>query len=474
MRYLTSLICFLFCADTALSQDRIEMKNGDVLSGQVRLTEVSIITMYGAISVPRDFVHTYNPEGGAQQTAALRTFGGDTFSGFLAQPSVPIDLQDGSPLTIRKETIGRVVLEQAQDVTSAPTNISAEMRNGDKFAAKINHDMIQISASYGTLSIAVEDIRRIEFEGETRVVARVELRNGDIRQGRLDTEDFALSLPWNGEIVVFRDKFSMLDFGERAQNLADLSQASPHSIVVGAGEAVNEDYALVVRKSGSGQVSTSATVFVNDEKVGVFLNDRVVPLRQYLRKGLNSIVIDLQPLAGVQGTEHLSFRAGPQSGSSFAPEWHFDTGSIDTQTGGSHSFYYFAIDKNDRAEVGDVAIFSRPHDPRSPVPLYTDVIIDDRVIARLTGTTHGVPMAGIAENAVHNVRFVTKSYQNIRSENWLNIEVGRVASIERETYRYAPLVEFSSREGWDFSEKGVPSAIDMTTTGVRFDFPFTY
>ena len=474
MKKLIVSLLLMVWASVLSAQDRIVMKNDDILSGIVEMETISIITTYGEVSAPIEYIEYYQPEGGGAQIATLQSINEGIFSGFLADSSIPVNLETGESLSLRKEKIREIQFED-RSVTYEPTGRArAVMRNGDAFYAELLNETLSITTSYGALEIAQKDIREVDFEGSDRVVAKVSLRNGDVRQGQLNTEAFGLQLNWGANLSVYREKIDSIDFGEQivggGSGLTSTVSQSLNGLV---GGPVSGTYALVVRKAGGRQVSSSASVSINGQNVGMFLNDRVVSVEDRLRKGLNRILIELSSISGVEGDESLEFKIGPQSGSSFAPEWYFDTSSVAKKDNQTISLFYFVVDESSIAEVGDIAVFAKPRYSDTPLPIYTDMIVNGEIVARLSGTTLGLPLKDLEPNSVQSAQFVTTAYPGIRARNWLEIELGRVASIDRGQYSYRPIMSFSSNTNWSFTESTVPETTGSEASRVVINRPFT-
>lgn len=474
MKKFTVSLLFVAWASISHAQDRIVMKNDDILSGTVAMDTISIITTYGKVSAPIEYIEYYRPEGGGAQIAQLRSINEGIFSGFLADPSIPVSLETGQSLPLRKEKIREIQFED-RPVEYEPTGRARTiMRNGDAFSAELLNEALTITTSYGALDIAQEDIRKVDFEGSDRVVAKVSLRNGDVRQGQLNTEAFSIRLNWGANISVYREKIESIDFGEEIEAGGGDIASTLSPILTGIiGGPVSGTYALVVRKAGAGQVSSSASVSINGESVGVFLNDRVVSVEDSLRKGLNRISIELSPISGVDGDEDLEFKIGPQSGSAFVPEWYFDTSSIAQEDASTTTLYYFVVDSKDKAEVGDVAVFAKPRYSGSPLPIYTDMIVNGEIVARLSGATFGLRLKDLEPNSVQSAQFVTRAYSGVRARNWLSIEIGRVASVDRGRYSYRPILEFSSNTNWSLTDSAAPTTTGPDASTVVINRPFT-
>lgn len=456
------------------AQDRIVMKNDDILSGVVAMETISIITTYGEVSAPIEYVEHYQPEGGGAQIATLQSINGGIFSGFLSDSSIPVNLETGESLPLRKERIREIQFEDRSVTYGATGRAQTVMRNGDAFSAELLNESVSITTSYGALEIAQENIRKIDFEGSDRVVAKIKLRNGDVRQGQLNTESFILQLNWGASLSIYREKIDSIDFGEQVANVGnDLGSAVSQSLKGLAGGPVSSSYALAVRKAGEGQVSSSASVSINGQNVGVFLNDRIVAVGNNLRRGINSISIELSAISGVDGDEILEFKIGPQSGASFAPEWYFDTSSVAKENAQAITLYYFVLDEEDKAEVGDIAVFAKPRYSDKPLPIYTDMVINGEMVARLSGATLGLPLKDLAPNSVQSAQFVTTAYPSMSARNWLEIELGRVVSIDHGQYSYRPILDFSSNKNWSLADSEVPETKGLNASRVVINRPFT-
>ena len=70
------------------------------------------------------------------------------------------------------------------------------------------------------------------------------------------------------------------------------------------------------------------------------------------------------------------------------------------------------------------------------------------------------------------MNFVTESIDGLSSENWLKIEIGRVAAMQNGSYQYASLLEFNNRQGWNM-QGHVPKPVNSADSKVSIELPLS-
>ena len=456
------------------------MKNGDELSGKVEVSEFSIITTYGQVVIPSTYIRTYQPEGAGQQVAMVESVDGDVFSGFLVQPAVKFRLSTGNELSLRKESIDIIEFGLAgTDTASQPSPWSVTMRNGDIFDAEVSSGILQLETSYGELDIDISNIQSVDFEGEGNVLAVVTLRNGDTARGQLRTEVIDFRLTWGEEISVFNEKLAVLTHNAHATLEIDSSEEPAGTPVLPVPRLtvgnvpVSDQYVVVVRKKGGGQVSSALTLSINGESVGVFLNDDVVDISSHLKKGVNLVRLSVDKIQGAVGKEDLVLRIGPALDGSFSPQWLVDTSMLPSGDVNLIESHYFALDREDKAKVGDVALFAVPAHAELPLPLVSDIHLNGEFVARVTGTIHGLPLNNLVPNSIQELDVTTNLVPWSGVENDTTIEVGEVTSVQNGRYKYRPITKVRSSEGWTYrSQAYEPSGLG--NGNVDLSLPFTY
>lgn len=450
-RKLLFLSALVVCQGAWAQADSVRMKNGDEFSGRIEVERLSVTTAYGQITLPRALLAELVLTGEGRNVETLVSVCGDRFSGFLVEPTLSMQLPTGNALRLRKETMAVLRFAPAAEALPPTPPDRVEMRNADTFQAEVVTAAFALETSYGVLEFARDDIARIEFEGEDRVIARVSLREdkGSF-QGTLRTEEIELRTRGGQALMVYRDKFKRLDLGEPAR-VATAPGAAVAAAAAGAGAPVSAPYALVLRTGRGGSVPHSVAVELNGQPLGVFTGQRLVQIESHLRQGANTLVFRVEPIAGLSGDNHLLIKAGPVSGRNFSPEMVFSSAAAGGRAG-VFELPYFVASRD--AREGDIALFASPRNADANLPLVTDVFVDGRHVTTLTGPVAGLPIAGLAPGRVHTVRLHTRGLDGLGAQNWLNVSIGRVASVRDGNYQYSSLLEVSTNQGWTFEGGG--------------------
>lgn len=434
--------------------DTIKMKNGDSFNGRVQIEEVTLNTPYGMVSFPRSMLQRITMTGKQKNVETLITLGGDRFSGFLVNADFPINLAAGNQIKVRKEKIDEIVLASQSKTGAMAATDAIEMRNTDAFHAEVVTPEFTIDTSYGVLSFKREKIEFIEFEGDERVIGKITLRNGEGSfQGTLKNEEIIVRTRSGQELGIYKDKYKKIGFG----NPASHQTAGQEAAVVfggealgqaGSGQPVTGNYVLVMRKGGRGSIAYSVTVAVNDQTIGVFTGERVVPIEKHLRTGMNQVRVSLEPLPGMSGDNYLTLKMGPSTGNAFSPELYFSTSIARDNKKHQLVLPYYVADSGKTMQTGQIALFVTPDHFEKNMPLTSSVYIDDRFICKITGPITGLPLPNLDPASVHRLKLLTSAVPNVRGSNGFRIEVARIAGQKNSRYQYASLLEVSNKHGW--------------------------
>lgn len=458
----------------ASEPDTVRMKNGDVFTGRVLVDTLSVTTAYGLVTLPRNLLSEVGMTGEGQNVESMVGVGGDRFSGFLMEQTLPVELAAGNRLTLRKERVATIRFQEMREGARHVVRDAVVMRNTDRFQARITTPEFVVETSYGVLSFAQDDIASIEFEGDARVIAKVTLR-GDKGsfQGGLRTEEIALRTRAGQAMTVYRDKFQRIDFAAVAAAPDPVASDTAGRSPAGSGAPVSGQYALVLRTTQqSGTVPYSVAVDVNGQPVGVFTGQRMINIESHLRLGANSLRFTLNPITGLSGNNHLLIKAGPASGRSFVPEFTLATAGLSAREGRAIEVPYYVLPADAQAPAGEFALFATARNRDANLPLVSDISIDGRHVASVTGPIAGLPIAGLEPGRLHTVRIVTRRVDGLGGQNWLNLAIGRVSSVRDGNYQYASLLEISNHQGWQL-DAGPPRPLEGGRDTVVIELPLS-
>lgn len=194
-------------------KDVIQLKSGDHLTGIVQNEAVLIQTSYAQLKFPADQIATVVFEGGANNIESIIVLNGDVFSGFILDPEVDIKLDAGPQIRIRKEKISKLGFRvRAAEKEKYPVNHDITLTNGDHFSGKIKNTSLTIGASFGDMTVKIDQIAKIEFISKKGTVSEITLKNGDKVSGFLKDEDIQIDLDFGGGVKVYQDRFEKIIF----------------------------------------------------------------------------------------------------------------------------------------------------------------------------------------------------------------------------------------------------------------------
>lgn len=194
-------------------KDVIQLKSGDQLTGIVQNEAFLIQTSYAQLKFPADQIATIVFEGGANNIERIIVLNGDVFSGFILDPEVNINLDAGPKIRIRKEKISKLGFRaRPAEKEKYPVNHDITLTNGDHFSGKIKNTSLTIGASFGDMTVEIDQIAKIEFISKKGTVSEITLKNGDKVSGFLKDEDIQIDLDFGGGVKVYQDRFEKIIF----------------------------------------------------------------------------------------------------------------------------------------------------------------------------------------------------------------------------------------------------------------------
>ena len=189
------------------THDRMELKNGDVLTGKIENETIEIQTSYARLMFKIEDIAMIAFEGGAANIERITMVNGDTFSGFILTKTLRFVLSKGQTIDIRKDKVNRLGMRirMGGKTLGAPGDV-VHLKNGDVFNGKILNPTITIKTSYATITNQIADIDRIDFTGQSKIVTKITMKNSNTMQGLLEEEDIEIDLDYGPTIMVYKDK----------------------------------------------------------------------------------------------------------------------------------------------------------------------------------------------------------------------------------------------------------------------------
>lgn len=98
----------------ASKHDRITLKNGDTVTGDIRNEEFSIQTSYGLLKFSRSEIDRITLEGAGANVDALRLRNGDKLSGVIQERSLKVALAAGEEAELDKDKVKEIRFRSAE------------------------------------------------------------------------------------------------------------------------------------------------------------------------------------------------------------------------------------------------------------------------------------------------------------------------------------------------------------------------
>jgi hypothetical protein len=92
--------------------DQVILKNGDMISGQVKTRAFSLRAPYGTLSFQTEEIQSIHFEGGGQNTDIVVLRVGDKLSGVIQEKNVTILLRSGGEITFEKDKVKDINLRK--------------------------------------------------------------------------------------------------------------------------------------------------------------------------------------------------------------------------------------------------------------------------------------------------------------------------------------------------------------------------
>lgn len=191
--------------------DIILMRNGDRLTGTVLNESFSIRTSYASLTLNNRIIAGIDLEGGENNIESIITVNNNRFSGFIDDPMVVFRLQSGTQIEIRREKILTIIFRLREaERRNIPQNQFVILNNGDYFSGRILNDNLDVATTYARVPIDLGTVESLTMIGGDRPLTTVQMVNGDVIQGVLETEDINIDLDIGDEVGIYQDRINTL------------------------------------------------------------------------------------------------------------------------------------------------------------------------------------------------------------------------------------------------------------------------
>jgi HEAT repeat protein len=205
--------------------DRVELRNGSIITGTITNTRYVVTTAMGKITIPAARVAGIISGGNKIKGLRLQLTDSQVISGTLVDQTLQIDGPTGKTLKIPP---GKIVqcgyrITHARPVRSASTGMVLTLRNGDQLVAE-PAAKLQLKSPYASLiDLPSGSIVRIDATARGGRVHRVMLANGSRLSGTLMPRTLAVKLQLGPKLEVRCEDLAVLSCpgGKRSAMRAD-------------------------------------------------------------------------------------------------------------------------------------------------------------------------------------------------------------------------------------------------------------
>jgi hypothetical protein len=176
--------------------DKIFLKDGQVLSGRLVADSFHFNTIYGNVSIPNSAC--FSLERKDERVEILVTINRERITGYLADPSVTIELSGGSRVPVAKELVQRLVFTERRNTVSNGRDYF-QMKNGDNFYGTVLDESLQFTTSYGTLDTRWASLLKLEdSNGQTTM----DLSDGSSVKGYLASPSIRVTTNYGFSLAI--------------------------------------------------------------------------------------------------------------------------------------------------------------------------------------------------------------------------------------------------------------------------------
>jgi len=191
--------------------DLLLLRNGDKLTGTILNEGFSLRTSYARIRFGTEIVAGLDLEGGPHHIETIITVNRNRFSGFIDEPVIKFRLQTGPEIQVRREKVLKAAFQRREaEMKGIAQRQFVRLKTGDFFTGKVLNENFVLTTSYAKVPVALSDAESVRLVGQGTPATKVILRNGDILQGVLQTEDLEIELDVGPKVKIYQDRIDAL------------------------------------------------------------------------------------------------------------------------------------------------------------------------------------------------------------------------------------------------------------------------
>jgi hypothetical protein len=107
-----SITVFAGAANKAGTNDTVDLKNGDKVTGTVLNDTFTVSTPYSAVTLKKDKIAEIRFQSGNQNDDVVVLIAGGSVEGTIDEPAISLKLDSGKIISIEKEQCGRIILKR--------------------------------------------------------------------------------------------------------------------------------------------------------------------------------------------------------------------------------------------------------------------------------------------------------------------------------------------------------------------------
>ncbi len=176
--------------------DVVELRDGDVLRGQIDQPVYRLETFYGLLDLPVDKVVSLINVGDFRPRQLVVMKDGEVFGGHLAELEMPMRLSGGQEMRVPLGQIARAGYRhrpgECEEWTFSKPMVF--LRSGDRIEVKMPEAEIGVCTRYGMLKLKPQIIGSIAFMGEEDSVHEVRLVDGSRFAGLVMADSYQVEL----------------------------------------------------------------------------------------------------------------------------------------------------------------------------------------------------------------------------------------------------------------------------------------
>lgn len=219
---LVSLFLLIAVIVSAKAEDRLFMKNGDKIVGEVLNKFFTIQTPYARIILKDEELKEIDFQREDSKMDVFLSTNLEKFSGICLNSYIDFQLPEEKQITILKEKISRIIFAYKRKPIEAVSTLF-KMVNGDLFFGEIQGGGLEVKTPYLSVFLQKEKLKHIAFTGEGIVIVEVTTRKGDFFRGTLKEDIITVKLNNGGLESICGEMFSEInfDFSEKFATLKE-------------------------------------------------------------------------------------------------------------------------------------------------------------------------------------------------------------------------------------------------------------